>query len=99
MLSSSNLARILRGLEEKGLIRRESDLKDARAVRLYLTDLAHANLKLLRNSWSRMLDGLIEDEGAIDLVNGVLRRVDEGLLARREGQTSTDGRSEPSVEG
>jgi len=46
-----------------------------------------------------MLDGLIEDEGAIDLVNGVLRRVDEGLLARREGQTSTDGRSEPSVEG
>jgi DNA-binding MarR family transcriptional regulator len=99
MLSSSNLARILRGLEEKGLIRRESDLKDARAVRLYLTDLAHANLKLLRNSWSRMLDGLIEDEGAIDLVNGVLRRVDEGLLARRKGQTSTDGRSEPSVEG
>jgi hypothetical protein len=46
-----------------------------------------------------MLDGLIEDEGAIDLVNGVLRRVDEGLLARRKGQTSTDGRSEPSVEG
>lgn len=84
LLPSSNFSRMLRGLEEKGLVR-EVDKRDACCVRLYPTDRAHENLQQLRDSWSRALDGIVEDPHAIDDVNATLRHIESGLSTRQLG--------------
>lgn len=81
-LPSSNLSRVLRSLEEKGLVRREVDKRDARCVHLYPTDQAHENLQQLRDSWSRTLDGIVDDPQTIDYVNATLRDIESGLSTR-----------------
>lgn len=48
-----SLVRMLKGLEERGLIRRETDEADKRFVRIYLTDEGRAKRELAR-------DGVIE---------------------------------------
>jgi MarR family transcriptional regulator, temperature-dependent positive regulator of motility len=83
LLPSSNFARALRGLEEKGLVRRDIDARDARGVRLYPTARARENLQDLREAWSRALEGIVDDPETIDLVNATLRRVENELTARR----------------
>jgi MarR family transcriptional regulator, temperature-dependent positive regulator of motility len=83
LLASSNFARALRGLEEKGLVRRDIDARDARGVRLYPTARARENLQDLREAWSRALEGIVDDPETIDLVNATLRRVENELTARR----------------
>lgn len=82
LLPSSNFSRVLRGLEEKGLVRREADHRDARIVRLYPTDRAHEDLRHLRESWSRTLDGILEDPATIECVNAALRQLESGLDTR-----------------
>ena len=81
-LISSNFSRALRSLEKKGLVRRDVDQNDARRVHLYPTELAHENLRLLRDVWGRLLDGIIDDPADIDRVNITLRRIEAELLAR-----------------
>ena len=81
-LISSNFSRALRGLERKGVVRREIDPEDARRVRLYPTDLARDNLKRLHDLWTGLLDGIIDDAGEVDRVNAMLRRVEAGFVAR-----------------
>ena len=81
-LISSNFSRALRSLEKKGLVRRDVDQADARRVRLYPTELAYENLRLLRDVWGRLLDGIIEDPDDIDRVNATLRRIETELIAR-----------------
>lgn len=83
LLPSSNFSRVVRGLEAKGLVRRESDARDARSVRLYPTSLAEENLKRLRDAWSRSLEGIIDDPRTIDTINTTLRRIETELIARR----------------
>ena len=80
-LISSNFSRALRSLEKKDLVRRETDLDDARRVRLYPTERAHDNLRQLRDLWSRLLDGIAGPD-EIDAVNSTLRRIEAQLLAR-----------------
>jgi DNA-binding MarR family transcriptional regulator len=80
-LISSNFSRALRSLEKKDLVRRETDLDDARRVRLYPTERAHDNLRQLHDIWSRLLDGIAGPE-EIDAVNSTLRRIEAQLLAR-----------------
>lgn len=84
-LPSSNFSRVLRILEEKGLVRREVDQWDARCVRLYPTDRAHENLQQLSESWNRTLEGIVDDPHAIDLVNATLRQIESGLSTRYPG--------------
>jgi MarR family transcriptional regulator, organic hydroperoxide resistance regulator len=48
-----SLVRMLKGLEERGLIRRETDEADKRFVRIYLTDEGRAKREMAR-------DGVIE---------------------------------------
>jgi MarR family transcriptional regulator, organic hydroperoxide resistance regulator len=48
-----SLVRMLKGLEERGLVRRETDEADKRFVRIYLTDEGRAKRELAR-------DGVIE---------------------------------------
>jgi DNA-binding MarR family transcriptional regulator len=83
LLPSSNFARALRGLEDKGLVRRDVDARDARGVHLYPTARAHENLQHLRDTWSRTLEGIVDDPETIDAVNATLRRIENELIARR----------------
>jgi MarR family transcriptional regulator, temperature-dependent positive regulator of motility len=81
-LISSNFSRALRGLEEKGLVRREADQRDGRRVRLYPTAAARDNLRQLREIWSRLLAGTVTDPAVADAVISTLRRVETELTAR-----------------
>ena len=83
LLPPSNFSRALRGLEEKGLVRREADARDARSVRLYPTGRARENLQHLRDTWSLALKEIVGDPEAIDFVNATLRRIESELTARR----------------
>jgi DNA-binding MarR family transcriptional regulator len=78
-LPSSNFSRVLRSLEEKGLVRSEADQWDGRCIRLYPTERAHQNLQHLRESWSRTLEGIVDDPHAIEFVNATLRQIESGL--------------------
>jgi DNA-binding MarR family transcriptional regulator len=81
-LISSNFSRAVRGLEKKGMVRREVDQHDARRVRLYPTARAHDNLQRLHDVWSRLLDGIVSDPNEIEAVSSTLRRIETELLAR-----------------
>ena len=83
LLPSSNFSRVLRGLERKGLVRRDIDAHDSRSVHLYPTARARENLQHLREAWSRTLEGIVDDPQTIDLVNTTLRRIERELAARR----------------
>lgn len=83
LLPSSNFSRVLRGLEERGLVRRDVDERDARVVRLHPTEKAHESLQYLRDNWRQTLEGIIDDPATLDLVNATLRRIEDELVARR----------------
>jgi DNA-binding MarR family transcriptional regulator len=83
LLPSSNFSRVLRGLEKKGLVRRDIDRRDSRCVRLYPTARARENLQHLREAWSQTLEGIVDDPRTIDLVTTTLRRIERELGARR----------------
>lgn len=87
LLPSSNFSRALRGLEMKGLVRRDVDAQDARGVRLYPTARACENLQRLRDTWSQALEGIVDDPGIIDCVNATLRRIENGLTMRRQSMS------------
>jgi DNA-binding MarR family transcriptional regulator len=78
-LISSNFSRALRGLEKKGLVRRERDPDDARRLHLYPTELAQENLQRLRTLWSGFFDGVIDTSSAQQLVR-LLRGMEAALI-------------------
>nr|WP_237439478.1 MarR family transcriptional regulator [Amycolatopsis rubida] len=81
---SSNVSRAVRGLEHKGLLRREADPDDARRVRLYPTEKAAENLQRLRATWSSLLDGTSPAETSALIA--ALRSIETRLVARsRDG--------------
>ena len=88
-LISSNFSRALRGLEHKGLVRREADQRDGRRVRLYPTAAAQGNLRQLRDIWSRLLAGTVTDPAEADAVVSTLRRVETELNARAAHRQET----------
>ncbi|MEW2295345.1 MarR family transcriptional regulator [Streptomyces sp. NPDC006743] len=81
-LISSNFSRAVRGLEKKGLVRREADRHDARRVRLYPTEKAEENLRRLREAWSGLLEGTVTDFHEIDTVISTLRHIETRLVAQ-----------------
>lgn len=83
-LPSSNFARVLRNLETKGLVRRQRDSQDRRAVNLYLTGLAEENFVSMRIAWQQALDGIIEQPSEIDQVIRTLRRIEQALVERQK---------------
>jgi DNA-binding MarR family transcriptional regulator len=81
-LISSNFSRALRGLEKKGLVRREADPHDGRRSHLYPTARAQENLRQLRALWSGLLDGIVPDPREVDAVTSTLRRIETHLAER-----------------
>ncbi|MFJ6897760.1 MarR family winged helix-turn-helix transcriptional regulator [Streptomyces hokutonensis] len=79
---SSNFSRAVRGLEQAGLVRRDTDQHDARRVRLYPTEKAQENLQRLREVWSRLLEEAVTDSDDIDAVISTLRSIETRLVAR-----------------
>lgn len=80
-LPSSNFSRIVRALEEKGLVRREGDAQDSRGVRLLPTPLADENQRRLHSAWYSALSGVVDDPAAIARVNATLRQIEAALDA------------------
>ncbi|WP_436532044.1 MarR family winged helix-turn-helix transcriptional regulator [Actinoplanes sp. HUAS TT8] len=81
-LISSNFSRAVRALEKKGLVRREVDEQDARRARLYPTRKAQENLRQLREVWSRLLDGVLDDPAEIAATTATLQRIETRLVSR-----------------
>lgn len=79
---SSNVSRAVRGLENMGLVRRETDLHDARRVRLYPTRKAEENLQRLKDAWTGLLDGTISADDDIESLIAALQRIEARLIAR-----------------
>ncbi|MGW3238146.1 MarR family winged helix-turn-helix transcriptional regulator [Streptomyces olivaceus] len=84
---SSNVSRAVRGLEKKGLLRRDADQHDARRVRLYPTPKAAENLERLRDTWARMLDGTVTDAGEVDTLIAALQNIETRLVAQSRSTT------------
>lgn len=85
-LISSNFSRAVRGLEQKGLVRREIDVDDGRRVRLYPTARAQQNLEQLRDVWSSLLDGIVPGVREIESVTATLRKIETELGACARNQ-------------
>ena len=90
-LVSSNFSRALRGLEQKGFVRRDVDDDDARRIHLYPTERANASLEQLHDLWSRTLDGIFDDRAEVDALNAALHRIEEALTAPHRSTTQGSG--------
>jgi DNA-binding MarR family transcriptional regulator len=82
-LVASNFSRALRGLEQKGFVRRDVDAHDARRVHLYPTKRAQNSLEQLRELWSSTLEGIFDDPAELDALNASLRRIEDVLVTQR----------------
>ncbi len=78
-IRSSNTSAVLRSLEAKGMIRRDPDPADRRAVRVHSTEAAARNLATVRLEWSRFLASHVDDSDALETVVDLLRRIDESI--------------------
>ncbi|MDR3470556.1 MAG: MarR family transcriptional regulator, partial [Devosia sp.] len=81
-------SRVLRGLEEKGLVSREPDANDARRVSLYPTPLARESRRRLGEEWDRLLGGIEEDPAKINHLTSTLRRIESELVSRRRRESA-----------
>jgi DNA-binding MarR family transcriptional regulator len=88
LLTSSNFSRVLRGLEEKGLVSREPDANDARRVSLYPTALAGESRQRLGEEWRRLLRGIEDDPAKIAEFIATLRRIESELVSRRRRESA-----------
>jgi DNA-binding MarR family transcriptional regulator len=84
LLASSNFSRVLRGLEEKGLVSRKADTNDARRVSLYPTALAGESRQRLGEEWYRLLRGIENNPAKIDELVATLQRIESELVCRRQ---------------
>lgn len=83
LLTSSNFSRVLRGLEERGLVSRKAYANDARRVSLYPTALARESRRRLGEEWHRLLRGIEDDPAKVDEFIATLRRIESELVSRR----------------
>ncbi len=80
-IRSSNTSAVLRTLEAKGLVRRDPDPDDRRAVMVHPTDLAAGNLERVRAEWSQFLARHLDDAAdlgaAIEVLGGIDRSISQ----------------------
>lgn len=87
-LPTSNFSRVLKGLVEKGLVRRESDENDARLTHLFPTELAGENWQIMQDAWSHALKGALDNPSQIDALVEALGRIDRHLASKLASRTS-----------
>jgi len=77
-----NTSRILAGLEERGLVRRQRDGEDRRRVRIYLTEAGESIVRDMAPMAARTRDGLYDglDDEDLKLLRKVLRRIERNAL-------------------
>ena len=80
-LQRSNLSRVLRELETKGMVAKAADDSDGRQATLQPTARAAANLRRLRGNWSRLLASANLDRRNLDAALAVLTELDLNLPA------------------
>ena len=84
-LQRSNLSRVLRELETKGMVAKAADDSDGRQATLQPTARAAANLRRLRGNWSRLLASAGVDRHNLDAALAVLTELDVNLPAVTRG--------------
>lgn len=89
LLTSSNFSRVLRGLEEKGLVSRKPDANDARRINLYPTGLARESRRRLGEEWYRLLGGIEDDPAKLDHLIATLQRIEGELISRRRRDSAS----------
>nr|WP_279591215.1 MarR family transcriptional regulator [Modestobacter marinus] len=78
-LQRTNVSAALQTLEGKGMVSRTSG--SGRGVTVVPTDLARANLRSLRASWSQELAGVVDDLDAVRRCNEVLATLEHHLTS------------------
>jgi DNA-binding MarR family transcriptional regulator len=84
-LQRSNLSRVLRDLEARGMVQRTADASDGRQARLEPTARAGANLRRLRANWSRLLSVADVDRRDLDATLATLTEIEAGLVSAGRG--------------
>lgn len=83
-LQRTNLSTTLRGLEQEGLVRRESDPSDGRRVTVSATDRGRSNYALVRHEWAaEVAEAAGYDTTHLDAALTVLSEVKNGLVRTR----------------
>ncbi len=87
-LTAPSVSLILKKMESAGLVRREPDPTDMRAVRVYLTEAGHAldaeNIALIKELDARALRGLSDEEQKTLML--LLTKIRDNLLENEETQ-------------
>lgn len=82
LLKAPSVSVILKKMEDEGIVRRESDEKDARAVRVYLTEhgrsIDREHIKTIKSLDSKALMGIGDDEQI--LLMSLLTKIRDNLM-------------------
>ena len=88
LLKPPSVSLILKKMEEEGIVRRETDPEDMRAVRVYLTDLGRAldaaNIALIKEIDEEALKGITSEEKA--RLMALLSKIKDNLLRNGEDE-------------
>ncbi|WKV71870.1 MarR family transcriptional regulator [Streptomyces sp. PCS3-D2] len=88
-LQTSNVSTTVRGLSGRGLLRREPDPTDRRAVQLHPTDQAMADLRRIEEHWAEIFAGALarltdDQSAALHAALPALRALGNALNALKE---------------
>jgi DNA-binding MarR family transcriptional regulator len=78
-LRRSNVSRVLRDLEAKGMVERTADESDGRQTRLAPTARAETNLVRLRANWTRVLATVDVDRRSLDTTLATLAKIEAAI--------------------
>jgi DNA-binding MarR family transcriptional regulator len=87
-LQRTNLSTVLRALEKKGLIERQTRTEDARGVRVHLTDRGMLNYSIVRREWGAAVSAAAgNDTARLDEALALLTTIKTGLTKTRPDPT------------
>lgn len=88
-LQRTNLSAVLRGLERKGLVRRQANPEDGRGITVSATDEGRANYNLVRHEWAtEVAEAAGHDAADLDTTLALLNRVKDGMQRDRPQRPS-----------
>lgn len=85
-LQRTNLSTVLRGLEQKGLIKRQAHPADGRGVTVVTTARGRDNYRLVRHEWAaQMFEAAGTKPTGLNTALELLRTIEVGLVTNRPG--------------